>query len=1115
MHAQSLIALLAICSVGVSSSVILSVHSENRVSATPEHFETSKVSRSKLRKHDRLRLVEAQGQGEKELTLLIASVEGANRSVLRVVASLGGSVQYRDDDVSYLRVKVPTENVEKLGRSPDIQSLNIIINGMMDYLNSPPPEPSPGIAISNRIPPPGRNTPAENPYLPSRDIGSPQFSAQHPTFDGRGATIAIVDGSIDLLSPELQTAKTLDGRPTRKIANVLTAERDALVPDYENSRISGYVAINMGKEVMAYDGKLTHEGVTYAVPAQITFRLGFLNERMNNAKDDLNRDGNPENSSNLFAVLWHEKTNTVWVDTNQDHSFINEKRMTDYHVNNDVGIFGKDDPATAIRETVGFTVQTDATHKVVYVMPGYSSHGTGVAGVAAGKNFFGGLINGVAPEAQIISVPFGGQKVLPSEVESIILAVKHPQVDVVSVQISFVVPLNDGRSTLSIICNRLIEKYKKLIFFSSGNSSGALNFINEGATASKAIAVGSYIHRETARVNYGIATDQEHNLDAFTGHGPAKNGTFKPNILAPTVSLTTWPGFLPSQTYGGTYELPPGYGVGGGTSTSTPIAAGAAALLISAAKQNGVKYDADRLRWAIMSSARYLQNYKAHEQGAGCFQVGAAWEALKNAPDIIEIVSRAPVLAALSQYLDEPNRGVGIFEREGWSLGQSGQRSIVLTRISGESKPMTFRARWLGNDGIFSSPSALTLPLNSPVTIPIAVNAKSPGVHSAIFNLDIPGGSSAIYQIMNTIVVAHQFVARSGFIVTEKAQADWMRESSCYLNVPAGTRALKLDVKIAQGNVMPYLLRPSGAFYWPLPLKPMRPTDYQEAGTWSRIISRPDVGVWQLVVANKNLSEKARLASPTRAIVEISATILTATAIQTARPLELLSTDANYTRSVSFTNQLGSFLGGVADLPLGSAFSETRTIDANRPLQIFELSIPPGTRTLNARIDGANDTLADLDLYLFDCTKGTCKLKDFSTNDRAAEEVYVQDPAAGKWKVFVDPFSGESKIKFIYFDFFAHPAFGVLKSTGKSSYHLSGTTWTERISVTVDATPTGSRYLAGFIAVMAQPETKQDHDTTTATAQNSINLATAPLGVTKITVRKIEKAARASISSRE
>lgn len=1109
MHAQSLIALLAICSLGVSSSsTILWARSENRASVTPGRFQTNKVSRSKLRKHDRLRLVEAQAQGEKELTLLIASVEGANQSVLRLVLSLGGSVQYRDDEVSYLRVKVPTETVEKLAHSPDIRSLNI--NGMMDYLNSPSPEPSPEVAISNRIAPPSRNTPAENPYLPSRDIGSPQFIAQHPTFDGRGVTIGIVDGSIDLLSPELQTAKTLDGRPTRKIANVLTAERDALVPNYDNSRIACYVAINMGKEMTAHEGKLTHEGVTYAVPELTTFRLGILNERMNNAKDDLNRDGNPENSSGLFAVIWHEKTNTVWVDTDQDHSFINEKPMTNYHVNNDVGIFGKDDPATPIRETVGFTVQTDVTRKIVYILPGYSGHGTGVAGVAAGKNFFGGQINGVAPEAQIISVPFGGplQKILPSTIESIILAVKHPQIDVVSVQISYVLPLNDGGSTLAVICNRLIEKYKKLIFFSSGNFLGGVNALEEGAAASNTIAVGSYIHRETAQVNYGVAMTQEDNIDAFSGHGPSKNGAFKPNLLAPTVSLTTWPGFLPSRPYGGTYELPPGYGVMGGTSTSNPIAAGAAALLISAAKQSGVKYDADRLRWGIMSSARYLETYGAYEQGAGCLQIERAWEALKNAPDPIQIISQAPVLASLSQYLEEPHRGVGIFEREGWSAGQSGQRSIVLTRTSGESNPMTFGLRWQGNNGTFSSPSAVTLPLKTPVTIPIAVNAKTAGVQSAILNLDIPGGPRAIYQIMNTIVVAHQFTALSGFTVTEEWQADWMRESSWCLNVPAGAKALKLDLKIAQGNVMPYLIRPSGAVYWPLHLRSTVTNGYKGAGTWNRTITEPDAGVWQLVVANKDTSEKTRLAFPNRAVVEMSATILTTLATQTARPLELLSTDSNHTQNVSFTNQLGPFLGGIADLPLGSAFTETGTIDANRLPRIFELTIPPGTQTLAARIGGANEASADLDLYLFDCTKGTCKLNDFSTNDGADEGVYVQDPAAGKWKVFVDPFSIGAKIRFSYFDFFAHPAFGNLKSTEKSSYRPSGMKWTERVNVTVDAMPAGSRYLAGLITVTAQPKTSLKVDATPTQPQDDPNLAMVPLGLTRIMIRKSEKAVR-------
>ena len=1117
MRAKQLITSVAICSVAIAqSSSAITAHSERVDSAATASHSGNPRKGSKLLKHDRLRLVEAQAQGKKEVTLLIASVEGANESLLRMVTDLGGSLCYRDDDVSYLRVKLPTENVEKLARSADIESLNI--DGLIDYLNSPSPEPSPAAPVPNQISPPDRNTPAENPYLPSRELGAPQFIAQHPTFDGRGVTIAIVDTSIDILSPELQTAKTLDGQPTPKIADVLTAERDAIVPNYDNGRLSGYVVINMETQVTAHDGKLTYQGVTYTVPAQETFRIGILDERMGDPKDDLNRDGNPAGSSRLFGILWDEKTNTVWVDTNQDHSFIDEKPMTDYHVKNDIGIFGKDDPTTLIRETVGFTVQTDTAHKVVYIVPGYGEHGTQVAGVAAGKNFFGGQISGVAPEAQILSVPFGGrrQRIMASEIESIILAVKHPQVDLVSVQIGLVMPLNDGRSTISIVCNRLIEKYKKLIFLGAGNSLGdEVNSISDGAAAGRTIAAGSYINKKTARTNYGVATSREDNIDAVSARGPSKSGAFKPNILAPSVSLSTKPGFLPGDTYSGTYDLPPGYRVGGGTSTSTPMAAAGAALLISAAKQSNVKYDADRLRWAIMSSARYLPGYGAHEQGAGCFQVGEAWKALTNAPKPIEIISRAPVAAALSQYLHEPNRGVGIFEREGWSAGQSGKREIVFTRTSGGQSPMRFALRWQGNDGTFSAPAVITLPLDAPVTIPIAITTKTAGAHSAILNLDVPGGPRAVYQVLNTIVAADQFSPTAEFTVTKQAQADWMSQASWYLNVPAGTKALKLDVKIANGNVIPYLIRPSGAFFWPLAQRPLPPTGYQGSGSWSRSISRPDTGVWQLVVANKNINVETRLAKGSRAIFTMRATILSAKAAQAVEPLEFSPTHPNYFREVTFTNQLSPFFGGVADSSLGSAFSDTMTMDSNSAPRTFEINIPPGARTVNARIAAGAEGAADLDLYLFDCTQEICKLKDFSASDGMDEEVEVENPAAGRWKIVVDPFLVPEKVKYSYFDFFTHAAFGAIQSTSETSLHPTGATWTERVSIKVDAAPAGSRYLAGFMAVMAEADRDVNKNGATTPGQQSPDFANVALGMTEISIRKTEKAARGSPGSRE
>src|SRR5215218_7478016 len=66
---------------------------------------------SKLSKHDRELLAEAVAQGKSTVTVLIAAKPGA-KTVASGIASLGGTVSYRDDDVSYIRAIVPTGKVE-------------------------------------------------------------------------------------------------------------------------------------------------------------------------------------------------------------------------------------------------------------------------------------------------------------------------------------------------------------------------------------------------------------------------------------------------------------------------------------------------------------------------------------------------------------------------------------------------------------------------------------------------------------------------------------------------------------------------------------------------------------------------------------------------------------------------------------------------------------------------------------------------------------------------------------------------------------------------------------------------------------------------------------------
>ena len=162
----------------------------------PAGFAASAKSPSgeKLSAHDRELLAEAKANGESQITLLIASVPGKNNAVASAVKGLGGKVNYRDDDISYLRVLVAFDKVEAVAALSGVQAVDV--NEVIP-LYDPRPEPEGVVGVIPQ-PAPDASTPNDNPYMPIRDIGASQFMAANPTWDGRGVTIGYLDTGLSL-----------------------------------------------------------------------------------------------------------------------------------------------------------------------------------------------------------------------------------------------------------------------------------------------------------------------------------------------------------------------------------------------------------------------------------------------------------------------------------------------------------------------------------------------------------------------------------------------------------------------------------------------------------------------------------------------------------------------------------------------------------------------------------------------------------------------------------------------------------------------------------------------------------------------------------------------------
>jgi hypothetical protein len=1009
-----------------------------------------------LSKHDRELLAQAQLAGKETVVLIIASKAGANRDVVKAIEAEGGSILNRDDSLDYVLARVATAKVQAIAALAAIQ--NIDLDELIPF-EDPRPE---GAVNPTPQTPPSAATPRVNAYMPTGDTGAAQFALANPTFDGRGVTIGIVDLGVSLDHPSLTTTSTGE----RKIIDWVTGTHptDDGDPTW----------VNMQAQVSG--ASFVFGGVTYTAPGSGAYRIGLFNERDPNlggeVGNDVNRDGNPAGSKGIFAVLWDTSANKVWVDTNQNDSFADQTAMTDYKANFDVQYFGTDNPATAVAERMPFVVQTNGKDKFVNIGIVSGQHGSHVAGIAAGNSLFGGAMTGAAPGAKIVSLRaclFVAGCTAHALLDGMIYVAKQSNVDVINMSIGGLPALNDGNNARCVVYTRLIEQSNVQMFISAGNSGSGMNTVGDPSVCGKVMSVGSYITKESWQKNYGSDSAFVDNLHGFSSRGPREDGGFMPTFVAPGSAISTTPLWQPGGPVGGTYALPPGYSMLNGTSMASPQAAGAAALLLSAAKQQNVQKQPAQLRQALTSSARFLDPTRmgAYEQGNGLINVGAAWNLLKTNIQTADISSSVPVNTLLSGFLATAGVGQGINDREGVSLGQSYTRTYTFTRNSGGGGAVTYNVSWVGNDGTFSSAGSISLAKGAPASLAVAVNPSTLGAHSALLNLDDPSTAGIDYQTMNTVVVPDVFTAANNYTVVKSGTIGRNQTKSYFFAVPAGTPAFKVDFSgpsatLGTGQARFLRFHPYGVgidsnasnnCYSPAV------AGGPACNPNSRTTTNPIAGVWEVTIEGRRTSDAADIP------FTLTASILGATVSPNPDVIASATIGVPVARSYTLTNVLGSFTGRAVGTTFGSAFQATPTI-ANLAQQQYPVTVSAGSTSLRATIGSPSDPAADLDLFVFNCTTGTCVLAGQSADGDSEESVTIANPAAGAWAVLVDGFavpSGSTTYKYV--DVFVNTAFGSVSVTDANALRPSGSSWTVPGSVTANAAPASGRVLLGNVQV--------------------------------------------------
>jgi len=451
-------------------------------------------------------------------------------------------------------------------------------------------------------------------FLDVTSMGAQQFIKAHPSYNGKGVVIIILDTGVDMGTPGLKTlpdggVKVIDAQDFSGEGDVSLEKAAKGVEGKEK-----YLKNPDGLRLYGYDRlKYTAKDSLYYI--------GVLKEErfMNSSIPDVNNNGK---KNDQFGVIVFNTADgwLAYVDLDGDGNLSDEQPLWNYKKKRQSFQFRGRNPKDH-RSLATFALNIFPEEKRVNFHYDGSSHGTHVAGIAAGYQIDGQKgFNGIAPGAQIISLKIGDSRLAggATTTGSMLSAYEYgikfakeyggPVVFNMSFGIGSEI---EGQSDMDLTLNDLLAENEKLLFcISAGNEGPGISTIGLPAAAKRVLTVGALNSKATARDLYG-ADMKEDKIFAFSSRGGELN---KPDIITPGGASSTVPEFSSRD-------------IKWGTSMASPEAAGAVALLMSAANQQKppLAINGAILKKAIKNAADPLPGYLPLDQGSGVINIPRAF----------------------------------------------------------------------------------------------------------------------------------------------------------------------------------------------------------------------------------------------------------------------------------------------------------------------------------------------------------------------------------------------------------------------------------------------------------------------------------------------------------